>query len=646
MPCQHEQRTRTAGIAAAVAATVLLAVGSFALVNNGVLLRDFVAGTGASGELHTAVISSPRSYSEIFETLEERFKNASLISAASGDNVGTVVTASASAPPDIGGVAPEASINGSTVSFSQTNVQVAGVDEADIVKTDGTYIYTVFDNKVCIFAANGSYTKEISSISISYGTAGELYVWGDRLVVMIHSKKFSSNLFWTAYMSTSNFAAVYDISEPENPVLINTFGQDGRLVSSRMIDGTLYMISSYRVEGEHIKRSEPQTFVPNLYDGAIISLNDLEGMAQPLASESIFIVPEYSNTQYTVVTAIDINRAERTSELAFLGNSNTMYQNHDYLFLPVRIEPTPKSLPETCILQVALHDGSLSLAASAIVSGTPLNQFSLDVYDGFLRVVMTEAKTVTSSGSSFSGESAGNVTTFNKLLIFDSDLRIVGSVEDLAPGELIYSARFAGEVGYMVTFRRIDPLFSLDLSNPFNPRVMDELKISGFSTYLHPYAEGQLLGIGVDADEGWIFFDFEFAPKLTMFDVSNPFDISEAHTLQLEAKDAPILWNHKAVLIDAEKNIIGFEIEGRFGEFTLDTFPGSSFTFEPDNLFVIYGYDNDEGFYERATVPLLSRDDKSRALYIGEYLYISHGNFVFAYELETFKDVTFDYLKV
>ena len=144
----------------------------------------------------------------------------------------------------------------------------------------------------------------------------------------------------------------------------------------------------------------------------------------------------------------------------------------------------------------------------------------------------------------------------NSLYVLNDNLETVGMVEDLAPGERLYSARFMGNIGYFVTFRETDPLFSVDLSVPEDPKILGELKISGFSEYLHFYADNLLLGIGMEADEGT---GETQCLKLSMFDISNPADVKEKSKLKLEEyDDADALYNYKAVLIDTKKNLFGF----------------------------------------------------------------------------------------
>jgi len=641
------------GIFAAAAAVALIAVGGFALINSDHAPQvPFEAPTSEAPEVaglsQLAGIFAANSYDEVLSTLTARFDNAGFdgggymveeyadITPADGGG-----TDSGAPIPDAGSSTSQTSARESDASYSETNVQVAGVDEADSVKTDGTYIYALFGNDVIIFEAKGRETEEISRIHVSVGLAYDLYVSNDRLVVL-----FMGGLAYNSYFDSIAFAAVYDVKDPKKPEFINALGQDGSLNNSRLIGNMLYVITDYRIAKKYIDPDNPHSFVPNHYEGDLDAVEELFDSAHAFAEGAILMIPDYSSTQYTVITAIDINRVTRTSELAFLGNTSTVYMSHNNLFLSGQIDADRysgydtlgRSLPasmygmeETRISRVSLEGGGLSLAASTSVVGVLLNQFSLDEYNGFLRAAFTETKAVTAeSGTNSSSSEAEEFVTANKLLVFDSDLRIIGSIENMAPDEIVYSARFAGDVGYLVTFRLIDPLFSLDLSDPQNPRVMDALKIPGFSSYLHPYAEGQLLGIGMNGvDTG----PLAHLIKLSMFNVSNPFDISEAHTQLVGSTYSDALYNHKSVLIDASKNIIGFKIWIEVGGPILD--PSALLKCE----FLIYGYDPTEGFYERAAIPLPLQYESTRALYINEYLYVVNGNKIGVYNLNTLEEL-------
>jgi uncharacterized secreted protein with C-terminal beta-propeller domain len=302
--------------------------------------------------------------------------------------------------------------------------------------------------------------------------------------------------------------------------------------------------------------------------------------------------------------------------------------------LPAVSSSAPASAPQqqTRMTRITLNDGHPELAASTAFEGTLLNQFSLDEYEDCLRVAVTVTEQQYAEGERGEQLWMGSETS-NSLLIFDDRLELLGSIENLAPGERIYSTRFTGEVGYMVTFRQTDPLFSLDLSDPRRPRVMDALKIPGFSEYLHPYADGLLLGIGRNTtNTGNLTGEL----KLSMFNISDPFDIDEQDRQFIDSNYTPALYNHKAVLIDEEKDLIGFEAQVELYREARD----ERYFLETVSYYFIYGYHEDAGFYERAAIELPQEytwDGEARALYIDDYLYLVCGEYVGVYSLDTFE---------
>ncbi len=694
-PKKRRHRGRTLGIVAAAAATVLVVGGAFAFN----AMNDFQFAPGALTEAGTLAtdITSPVSYDELYNSLESKVFDAysggaavDMLSTESAGSVPSTGNRSETAPPpsvesaevpSADAAAPTSSMDESpSRSYSETNTQVEGVDEADIVKTDGKNIYSLSYDEVIITSAQGKDTEEIARIGIVNGTAQDLYVVDGRLIVM------SYDYGWYGINSgnQATYVAIYDISDPSEPQLLNVLGQDGYLNTSRLVDGKLYSVSEYTVYYDYCDPEDPQTFTPNLYDG-VEDTDGLSSAAEPMSVDEIYILPEYNSASYTVLTAIDIENAKRMSGISVLGYTDTVYMNEENLFLgatnynngpivplyegsesgstqlrrapifPWEIfffiidpdawfenanpqttyEPPQTSyVPTTRLTRVALNNGYPDIAATTTVEGTLLNQFSLDEYEGYLRVAITVTKDTYAPGEEDVAASTWfGTTTVNSLLVFNSSLSVVGSIEDLAPGERIYSTRFTGDVGYMVTFRQTDPLFSLDLSDPRNPAVMDALKIPGFSQYLHPYADGLLLGLGQNtASSGALTGQL----KLSMFDVSDPFAITEANKELIDAYSSDALYNHKAVLIDEEKNIIGFDADR-------EMFSGSAkeeYRYEWKTYYLIYGYDESTGFYERAAIELPDEYEQARALFIDSYLYIVNGENIGVFTLDTLEEVT------
>ncbi|MDR2587613.1 MAG: beta-propeller domain-containing protein [Coriobacteriales bacterium] len=560
--------------------------------------------------------------------------------------------------------APEAVAPGTSVAadsdYSETNTQVKGIDEADIVKTDGTHIYALTQNELAIFKADGPNTVEVSRTQLAsqtdYSTGSsprEMYLVDDMLTVVIDyyhygtvdepyledasSSSSSSEGAAEGDAATSQIApavseetletrlAFYDVSDPTAPTLITQFAQSGNYRNSRVYDGTLYLISSYYLYAG-MDSEDPGSFVPLIGEGEARAC---------IAVEDIRIMPEVQQPHYTIITSYDIVGQERLDQKTVLGEAGTVYMSYDNLYLASSIytdevsnlyedsvytieEHTTKN--STQIIRVGVAAGALDVAAQCVIDGMLLNQFSLDEYEGNLRIALT----LNNSGYRILRDISHNVESYqydfenppqtNALYVLSPSLTVLGAIEGLAEDERIYSVRFTGSVGYMVTYRQMDPLFALDLSDPANPQVLSELKIPGFSAYLHPFGEGRLLGLGYDADGARTD-----GMKLSMFDVSDPFAVSELYAESAEAYDSEALYNHKAVLADAERNIIGFYGYGDSG----------------GGRYYVYRYDDAGGFELRGALTLSTEYGyEIRGLFIGEYLYVLSGDALDVFALE------------
>ena len=466
---------------------------------------------------------------------------------------------------------------GSTKDHSTTNLQVAGVDEADVIKADGRYLYVLSGERIVIVDPNDGKPQALAEFTLSHGEAdgygvSGMYLVGDRLVVMQY--RYIQLRVTTAVL-------VYDIADPAKLSLVTCFEQDGRELSSRVVGDILYTVSQHTIRKKP-DRNDPATFVPRV---------GCDGDSVVMAAEDICISEE--SAQYIVVTAVRVSgEGERLSQKAVLTLGSTVYANTENLYIAGEDYGTR----ETTLLRFALNGGKLEKKAETEIEGTLLNQFSLDEHNGYLRVVVTEY---------------GERTMTNALLVLDADLKVVGSLKGLAEDEQVYSVRFDGDVGYFVTFRQVDPLFTVDLSDPTKPVIQSQLKIPGFSQYLHPYGEGLLLGIGMQTDEnGRTTF-----MKLSMFDVSDKTAVTEADVHILDQRYGEVLYNHKAVLVDVRKNLIGFATA--------------------DNTYRVYGYDAENGFTLKARVAALS-SHSTRGVYIGEYLYVVSANGVLSYRMSDF----------
>ena len=427
---------------------------------------------------------------------------------------------------------------------STTNIQVAGVDEADIVKTDGEYIYVVSGNKTIIVKAYPPEQAQIVSQIELEGIIMGIFVNGDRLVLFEQEMPYyvyyddvpAVKESYMPYVSPQIFIKVYDVSDRENPQLQREISANGQYVSSRMIGDYAYVVTN-----EPVYEEEGEVNLPEIHCGG----NETEVSATDIYYSNV------SDYYYMYTTIIAVNTQndaqEPTYETILLGASSNLYVSLSNVYLTFPVWGTDIlgrevwDSPKTSIHRLHIAGAEMDYVASGEVPGLVLNQFSMDEYDGYFRVATTTY-----------GE-----TTGNHVYILDMDLNIVGSLENLAPGEMIYAARFMGERGYMVTFRQVDPLFVIDLSDPTNPRELGYLKVTGYSGYLHPYDENHLIGIGKETTEEGDFAWYQ-GVKISLCDVSDVSNPQEIDKLEIgdRGSDSPVLWDHKAFLFDKSRNLM------------------------------------------------------------------------------------------
>lgn len=524
--------------------------------------------------------------------------------------------------------APKAAVTDQAVDeHSLTNVQVEGVDEADIVKTDGKYLYALTGGKIVIIGAYPPEKAQLLSTVEFPGSPIELFIAGDRMVV-----------FGTADGSGEFTAVIYDIADREKPVLEKTITSPAQYVTSRLIGDYAYVILNadvYDPRGsENGKPALPR-----------ISLDGQKRVVPPTRIH-YFDIPD-SYYRYTMILSVNIkDRSYRVAEKTFLtGASQNVFASQKNIYLtsskapdilsytdrlfdqiipllrtepvkPLRAVPgsaadaasmlnelesriddylsglstdeaervktkirsafqkwqesmaqeAARAYNTTVIHRLTLSGNRITYSGKGEVAGHVLNQFSMDEHGGYFRIATT------TEGFSFTGPS----TSRNNIYVLDENMKVVGKLLGLAAGERIYSVRFMGDRCYLVTFRRVDPLFAVDLKDPRNPKVLGELKITGYSDYLHPYDERYLIGIGKEVNEGPVPAPVpERAPmivpprpqretgiKIALFDVADPTRPKEAakYVIEGQSVDSIALHNHKAVLFSKAKNLLAIPV--------------------------------------------------------------------------------------
>ncbi len=475
---------------------------------------------------------------------------------------------------------------GNSGDYSQTNVRQEGVDEGDIVKTDGIYLYVVEENGyvVDIVSVNGGNMEKCGSVTLEKEcTIREIYLDTERKRMVLISEQD----YMTADGGTVETEALtYDIADVAEPKEIGRMSQSGNYNTSRMANGYLYLFSTYYVNSP-IVREDPSTYVP------LINEKEME--------RSDICLPQVSQgCMYEVITSIDIANPDEIcdSTAIFSQGGQTYVSNQNIYYYETQWEDSDRYT--TTVRKFAYQDGKLEGKAQGSFAGYLNDTFSIDEYQGKLRVVTTDGDT-------------------NAVYVMNESLEITGAIEDLAKDERVYSARFIGDTGYFVTFRETDPLFSVDLSDPENPRIIGELKIPGFSEYLHFYGEDRLLGIGMAADENTGATE---GVKLTMFDISDRTDVKEEATYVIEdAYGTDVAYDYKAVLADPQKNLIGFAAYGIRGE-----------------DYYLFTYEEETGFVCRLQEEINGNSSGgTRGLYIGDTLYVIRGNVIEAYDLANSK---------
>jgi inhibitor of cysteine peptidase len=426
----------------------------------------------------------------------------------------------------------------STNSYSTTNIQVEGIDEADIVKTDGNYLYiatrntfqSTIQNNVYIVKADPQDPRVIAKISLGNNTyaaglflsedSSKLVVIGSQYQVYAYDDAAREGIMiYPYYSSVNTFLSIYNVSEKAMPVLARNFTLSGSYFNSRMIGNYVYAVVSqpaYLINNDVV--------LPQVYENAAPS---------EIAPSRIYYA-NMTDNYFTFTTFVGLNilddAQQPTNLTVLMGGTSAMYVSPSNIYVTY---PTYSEQGQyTSIYRVSIAGSKLTFKAKGSVPGYVLNQYSMDEYNGYFRIATTWQKT----------------TQMNNVYVLDMNMSQVGKLENLAEGERIYSVRFMGDKGYVVTFRQVDPFFIIDLANPAEPKVAGELKIPGYSSYLHPYDENHVIGLGKENS----------TVKLSLFDVTNvnaPKEIAK-YTVEADYADSQALHDPHAFLFDKDKQLL------------------------------------------------------------------------------------------
>lgn len=502
------------------------------------------------------------------------------------------------------------------VDYSTTNIQVEGVDEADFVKNDGKYIYVLAQNKLVIVDAFPAASADILSTITLEGRPADLFINDNRLIVFTNDDAQVMVIPEYDYRPMPRYtqrtnAIIYDISDRKKPVQVSNFSINGNYFQSRMIGDYVYFIvkdSVYYynefVDVPVIRKGEVKIMSPDVYyfdnpeqnfvfhtiasvniksdkinaksfmmgysDNLYVSENNIyvtyrknlpvryyEAQQQERFYKVVVPqLPEDSQDKIYAIRNSDLDSYEKWDKISSIMedtyNRMTEKEKQDYSNkVEKAVEEYETKLAQerdiTVIQKININKGDIEYKTKGEVPGSLLNQFSMDESGDHFRVATT-SQIWTGKGSK----------QYNNVYVMDKDLGITGKLEEIAPDERIYSTRFIGNRLYMVTFKRIDPLFVIDLSDPKDPKILGELKIPGFSDYLHPYDEKHIIGVGKEtADNQWGGTSIK-GVKLSLFEVSDVNNPKQLDTYEIgtSGTDSEALRDHKAFLFDRKKNLL------------------------------------------------------------------------------------------
>lgn len=488
---------------------------------------------------------------------------------------------------------------------SDTLNQVKNVDEADIIQFDGERFYFVNNNNssVKILKIDGQELKLENTISPQ--TENEYYILDlittdEKLAIIYVTSQLNkipseditiqatdSNTFFN-YFNNQVCIDIYDIKNSDFTKPYSTYSQSGSYVDLRVKDNYLYLISKYypTISGTVNKEEFVKT----------VPLYAQNGESNYVKPSDIAIPNNINDIAYTIISAVDLNNQQPLSSVkADLSDSENIYASESNIYLAANTYSDNEQ--KTMLTKISYKDGMIDLKSKELIDGYVNNQYSMDEYNNYFRVVSTT--------------SPYNKDRQTILYVFDENFEKLSSFDSIAVGESVKSVRFDKELAYIVTFLQVDPLFCVDLTDPKNPVLKDELKIPGYSTYLQKWNENLLIGFGVNADENGNTIGL----KLSMFDVSESDDLTEKHEFEInnqkvgENTYSIAVSERKALYISSEKNIIGIPYS-------------VSNELATQNKYIFLSYDKEKGFTKLGEVSETGTNAYLRGGLHNEYFYL------------------------
>ncbi len=478
--------------------------------------------------------------------------------------------------------------------YSRTNVQEQYVEEGDILKTDGSYLYVLNkeERKVNIVKAEEETLKEEGSILFTplNEDIEEMYLDEERLYLITKGTKHSveEEREDTYYLSQNTYTTLYtyDIADKSSPKLMGEVEIDGNYRTSRKTGDYFYIFTEYspqfvtRYTKDFEGKEELRGFIP------------LAG-GEKMPVSHILLPDRIQDSSYLVIASVNVHAPKQIADSkAMVSSASLFYVSEKSIY--ITLPDFQQGEEDTQILKFHYENGRIDAKGAGKVKGRLKDSFSMNEYKGYLRVVTTN---YTQEGER------------NSLFVLDEQLNIWGKIENLAEGETVQSARFLGDMGYFVTFRQTDPLFAVDLKDPAKPSILGELKVTGFSSYLHFYGTDLLFGLGYEVDA---YSGKQQGVKLSMFDIRNPEKMMEENKYVLQNEHiCPAIENYRALTIHPQKNIIGFLC---------------------GDAYYLFSYEKEKGFQINLKEEGFSGD--VRGAYIGEMFYVADKDKINAYHIK------------
>lgn len=489
-------------------------------------------------------------------------------------------------------------------SYSQTNLQVDGIDESDHIKTDGNYIYVQKEDKVVITDVRNEKMNILGEICPNLGKNGyikTMYVDGNRLFLVLQ-KNASDKM--------KCILQTYNIADRKNARLEGSVVVEGEYADSRKVGDIVYLFCNKGIlYNETTYKGDKEKIIPLVNDKKIPS--------------GCIYVQDHADSEFIAVSVNAKKPSEIVDQMMVMNTNVNVYMGTDAIYLYSTEYKKEKAY--TNITKFQYKDGYMSGVASKSIKGEITDVFAISESNDILRVLTTE----------------WNEQSKNRLYMLDDKMKIIGKLSGIADGEEIYAARYIGDIAYFITYHNTDPLFAVDISDPETPKIIGKIKITGFSDYLHPYGKNKLLGIGYETDAAT---GEQLGVKLTMFDISNPEKLKVIDTLHIDGDYCSAADDYKTALVDSEKNVIGFTVE-KWEQNQKDENAQDS-----RNRYYVYSWKNNHfvkqfekklpetkyDMYEKCNDLYLYVDNYNiRGLYIGDTFYLNYPSGK-SYKLESY----------